>query len=152
MNFSTLKGLAIPEGNVTQITDESGNVIWKQAPAGANVKVTISNSGNYASMTQSPLVYLLIDGVRHNTAEEIIVPIGTVITCGISRQTSGSTTDGIYLNGTKVAYTSSSRYGASYDYTLTGDIDIVLSSGMTMSSGGGGMSQSFTAYIYITEL
>lgn len=29
MNFATLKGLTIPEGVVTQITDASGRVIWK---------------------------------------------------------------------------------------------------------------------------
>ena len=29
MNFATLQGLTIPEGNVTQITDASGNVLWK---------------------------------------------------------------------------------------------------------------------------
>ena len=28
MNFATLQGLTIPEGNVTQITDASGSVIW----------------------------------------------------------------------------------------------------------------------------
>lgn len=28
MNFATLKGLTIPDGNVTQITDASGRVIW----------------------------------------------------------------------------------------------------------------------------
>ena len=28
MNFANLKGLTIPEGNVTQITDASGRVIW----------------------------------------------------------------------------------------------------------------------------
>ena len=30
MNFATLQGLTIPEGAVTQIADESGNVIWKK--------------------------------------------------------------------------------------------------------------------------
>ena len=31
IDFSTLQGLAIPEGNVTQITDASGRVIWALA-------------------------------------------------------------------------------------------------------------------------
>ena len=31
MNFATLQGLTIPEGNVTQITDAYGNVLWKLA-------------------------------------------------------------------------------------------------------------------------
>ena len=37
MNFATLKGLTIPEGNVTQIADASGRVLWKSAPAGGVV-------------------------------------------------------------------------------------------------------------------
>jgi hypothetical protein len=32
MNFATLKGLTIPEGNVTKITDASGRVLWSAAP------------------------------------------------------------------------------------------------------------------------
>ena len=33
MNFATLKGLTIPEGVVTQITDASGRVLWSAKPA-----------------------------------------------------------------------------------------------------------------------
>lgn len=33
MNFSTLQGLTIPEGVVTQIADASGNVLWSAVPA-----------------------------------------------------------------------------------------------------------------------
>jgi hypothetical protein len=36
MNFSTLKELKIPEGNVTKITDASGKVLWEAEPT-ANV-------------------------------------------------------------------------------------------------------------------
>lgn len=34
IDFSTLKGLAIPEGSVTQIVDSSGNVLWKASSGG----------------------------------------------------------------------------------------------------------------------
>lgn len=37
MNFATLKGLTIPEGVVTQITDESGRVLWS-----STIKFTIN--------------------------------------------------------------------------------------------------------------
>ena len=37
MNFATLKGLTIPEGVVTQITDASGRVLWKSGPSVATV-------------------------------------------------------------------------------------------------------------------
>ena len=152
IDFATLKGVTIPEGNVTQITDASGAVLWKAAPSGANVKVTLENSGTFASMTSSNYAYFTLDGVRHAVAEELVVPIGTVITFGLTKPTGGSVTAGIYLNGAQVAYNTNDRYSASYVYTVTGDIEVKLCNGMTMSGGAGGMSQTFTAKIYITEL
>lgn len=43
MNFANLKGLKIPEGNVTQITDASGRVLWsvRKAPLPVGTPVTI---------------------------------------------------------------------------------------------------------------
>lgn len=38
MNFATLKGLTIPEGKVTKITDASGRVLWQ-----SGVPVTITS-------------------------------------------------------------------------------------------------------------
>lgn len=149
INFATLQGLTIPEGVVTQITDAAGNVLWEKAPAGANVKVTLNNGGMLASQTFSSYAYLYIDGEKHNAAEEIVVPIGTVITCYIDRQTSGSGTYGIYLNDTEVSYTANDRYHASYDYTVTGDIEIVLRSSMTMS--GATYYPIHEGFIHITE-
>lgn len=50
INFSTLKGLTITEGNVTQIADASGRVLWKQAPKSVTVilrpTADIENSQN----------------------------------------------------------------------------------------------------------
>ena len=153
IDFTTLKGLSIPEGEVSQIADASGMVLWKKAPSGANVKVTLNNGGNFASMTTSSYAYFTIDGVKHNIAEELVVPIGTVITFGVSRPTSGTVTAGIYLNGTVVSYTTSDRYGSTYAYTVMGDIEVVLRSSMTMTSGGGGgTTQLYEAIINITEL
>jgi hypothetical protein len=43
INFSTLKGLTIPEGVVTQITDASGSVLWS---AKRNAVVTITSECN----------------------------------------------------------------------------------------------------------
>ena len=72
IDFSTLQGLTIPEGVVTQIADASGRVLWKQAPSEATVTIT---GNGYSSATAT------INGVTYNTATTLVVPIGTVITC-----------------------------------------------------------------------
>lgn len=145
MNY---KGWAIPEGNVVKVEDAAGNVLWKQAPSGATVKVTVSNGGNFASMTNSPNIYLTIDGMGVNTAQELVVAIGTVIPCKCTAQTNQ-----IYLNGENVGAQIDS-YTFAYDYTVTGDVEIVLNSIMTMQGGGMGSAptQKTEANIYITEL
>ena len=33
IDFSKVKTITIPEGDVTKITDSSGNVIWQKQPA-----------------------------------------------------------------------------------------------------------------------
>lgn len=100
MNFATLKGLTIPEGNVTQITDASGRVLWKQAPSGA--KVSIVASGDFGAR-------VVIDGITYGTAStELTVPIGTVITCKA---------DQVRVGGNQVGATT-------YDYTVTGDVAV----------------------------
>lgn len=40
MDFDTVKGLTIPEGVVTQITDASGRVIWRANPEGVTKTIT----------------------------------------------------------------------------------------------------------------
>ena len=148
MNFSNVKNITIPEGKVTKIADSSGNVLWKQAPSGAKVKVTVKNSGMYASSDASIYTSLLIDGVNHNTTEEIVVPIGTVISCRIN--TSGySMSYSVKLNGTQVTYDTQNQYGTTYNYTVTGDVDIVIGSGAVMGQYG---PSQYTASINITEL
>jgi len=103
MNFSTLKGLTIPEGNVTQITDVNGNVLWKQAPSGATVTITL-NAGYEKDL-------ILIDGVYYGRQNaELTVPIGTVITV------KGATT--IYLNNIHQSF------GGDYNYTVIGNVGI----------------------------
>lgn len=105
IDFSTLKGLTIPEGAVTQITDAAGNVLWKQAPSEAKITI-IGNGGNYANV--------VIDGVTYNTAAEVTVPIGTVITPTIPSTAQGA---GVYYNFERVAVG---------DYIVSSDMTIVL--------------------------
>lgn len=52
MNFATLKGLTIPEGVVTQITDASGSVIWAVKSGGKVIlEVEKITSDTYAGET-----------------------------------------------------------------------------------------------------
>lgn len=48
MDFSTLKELKIPEGNVTKITDASGKVLWEAGPT-ANVFGVCWDTGNQST-------------------------------------------------------------------------------------------------------
>ena len=151
IDFSTLKSLAISEGNVTQI-ESGGVVLWKAAPSGATVKVTLENTNSFASMTHSPNAYISVNGVIHRTTEEFVVPIGTVIGCNCSKTMSENTTNtvGIYLNGAKVS--TEGQYSATYNYTVVGDVEIKLCNSLKMSGSGSSMRQDLTTYIYITEL
>lgn len=149
MNFATLKGLTIPEGNVTQITDASGNVLWKKAPSTANVKLKVQNGGNFSGMTESPNVGVTIDEVPYNSAQELVVPVGTVIMCVCS----AGNTNQIYLNGETVdTRKDAGRY--IYDYTVTGDVEITMGGSMSMQGGGYGTppTQVTSATIHIVEL
>lgn len=107
IDFSTLKGLTIPEGVVTQIADASGRVLWKSGPSEATV--TITKTGGLATA-----VFVTIDSVEYTTDAVITVPIGTVISC----TPSGS----VILNGQTVA----NGTGATYDYTVTKNVTINL--------------------------
>ena len=89
IDFSTLQGLTIPEGVVTQIADASGRVLWS-AVKKAKVALYFStyiNSDSFASDFVG-MAYVDIDGVRYTDdgssdnikVVEVNVPIGTVIT------------------------------------------------------------------------
>ena len=63
IDFSTLQGLTIPEGNVTQITDASGRVIWAvpvaSGPAVLEVeKITSNTYANSTSYSNEQFVLL----------------------------------------------------------------------------------------------
>lgn len=102
IDFSTLKGLTIPEGNVTQITDESGRVLWKAPPSAIIVNLICPDRrGN-----------VTIDGTKYVNAgtyealESITVGVqgyyGMVNSSPIVRPAF------VYLNNVQVAVTPSS--------------------------------------------
>lgn len=113
IDFSTLQGLTIPEGNVTQIADASGNVLWS-----AVEKATITIAGNGGAYAHA-----VIDGVTYNTATTVEVPIGTVISCVTDCYTGYTLTSTISVNYQAVA----SGVAVTYDYTVVSDATITLS-------------------------
>lgn len=52
MNFSTLKELKIPEGNVTKITDASGKVLWEAGPTANVFGVCWDTSNSSTALTR----------------------------------------------------------------------------------------------------
>lgn len=83
------------------------------APAGATVTI-IGNGGNYANV--------VIDGVTYNTAAEVVVPIGTAITCSVKSDNDAS--PGIIMrNFEQVACGVPS---AQHEYTVVSDVTIAL--------------------------
>lgn len=135
IDFSTLKELTIPEGNVTQITDASGNVLWKQAPSGATIAlIGDTGYGGHWGLTTS---YAEYNGTKYLAPEIIEAAIGDTILFRCAGAPNGCN---IYLNGNRVA----TGADANYSYTVSGDaeVDIQLQ--------GSGYTSSY--HMYITEL
>ena len=65
INFATLKALAIPEGNVTRITDASGRVLWKESGVEENVEPAVLEVAKITSDTYA--------GETTYTGEEFIL-------------------------------------------------------------------------------
>lgn len=127
INFSTLQGLTIPEGVVTQFADAAGNVLWS-----AVKKATITLSGT------SSASYADYNGTRYTVASTFEAAIGDTISlyCGDAPSTCA-----VYLNGTQVTYNLAS---VTYSYTVVGDATIEV------QRSGSGMSMQIK--MYITEI
>lgn len=143
IDFTTLKGLTIPEGNVTQIADANGNVLWKKAPSEATITIigdTSSTIGGLINVTIDGQIYTGTCGTV-----ELTVPIGTLVYCSATPNFSqaGRIYKGTsYIMGTVLA--DSAKGGttpATYTYEVAGDTKFTLN------------VASFTAnYVLITEL
>lgn len=126
INFATLKGLTIPEGNVTQITDASGNVLWS-----AVKKVIITLTGT------SQISYAEYKGTKYYYPSTFEAAVGDTITAFVGICPSSAS---IHLNGQQVA---SSLGSATYSYTVSRDA--------TFAYGIAGSAQSTQMYVNITE-
>lgn len=120
IDFSTLKGLTIPEGVVTQISDAIGRVLWSAAPKGVTVTIVVSDvyRGNCE---------ITIDGVIYTSAAIVTVPAGTRI--GIAALTDGDGRPRIYVKGAVVVSGEGSTDNwddCTYEYIAVRDTTITL--------------------------
>lgn len=112
MSFSAYKALAIPEGDVVQITDEAGNVLWSAVKA--LIVNVIRPSGSTGSVT--------IDGIEYTESGtyEALESI-TVSVQGIFAPSSHfMATAYVYINGVKVAETPTNPPLLDYSLALDG--------------------------------
>ena len=135
INFSTVKGITIPEGAVTKIEDASGIVLWC---AIKKAKVTIATNfygmnGDTASITVNSSEFFSPDPTNPDyktktwtaaVADEpnctIEIPVGSTIECTVSRD-KGNADSYISLNGTRVV-----SGAGTYVYTVVGDVMITI--------------------------
>lgn len=121
INFSTLKGLTIPEGNVTQIADASGRVLWS-AVENLTVTMTKANPSNVTAFIAYTIGINITDISEPGTYQ---VPAGTELRARIAhRATLTDVHPYVFFNGANVGTSISAYpdYGAEYDFTLTKDI------------------------------
>ena len=116
IDFSTLKGLTIPEGNVTKITDASGRVLWNADDGMRTVMIAGSGHASYC--------YVMIDGVKYTSTATLEVPVGTIITCYVHDKY-GANKQSLKVNGVELAKDAPS-YKFTYDYTVTSTRKIMV--------------------------
>lgn len=139
IDFSTLKGLTIPEGVVTQIADASGRVLWS---AVKNVTVTINEPDKYCYFqfdNEANLGNQLASGTYE-------VPEGTVLHCLIYPHSGSDDLEdcrsSIYVNGVEMAGEKlRGDEKLRYQYTITKNTTVYS----TFDSSNG-------SDIYITEI
>ena len=145
IDFSTIKGLAIPEGEVTKITDASGTVLWS---ANTKPRLTITSLCNgingdtawlritspepFNAFPDTPSWsatswFVFVWEGYNNTFE---LPIGVTIEC-IVEDTKQSERCFVKLNGVEVL----SETGT-YVYTINGDVTIHLEDKYEMGEYG----------------
>lgn len=138
IDFSTLQGLTISEGVVTQIADELGNVLWSADDGMRDITISIlsSNAVQYASIEVDGVVYGSTMG-----STVISVPVGTVAKCKVTKYNANATAS-IKLNGAVVVDGS-----GSYDHVITRKTTLGIIHMVSMVSG----SVTYNTTITITE-
>lgn len=133
MNFATLKGLTIPEGVVTQITDSDGTVLWS---AKRSAVVTITGkcegiNGDTARITVydgQSVVFTAEAWEEPNCTIEL--PIGSTIECYVT-DTKLSNRCYVSVNGVNVL-----TKPGTYIYTVTKDVAVYVADRYAMGEYG----------------
>lgn len=131
MDFSTLRGVTIPEGVVAQIADENGAVLWS-SKRNATVTITSTCNGIMGDTAHIKIVSEteIFEAYAYDMPNCIIeVPVGSTIECTVSRN-KGNADSSISLNGTKVLTE------GTYIYTITGNVTVDVSDRYTMGEYG----------------
>lgn len=145
MNFATLKGLSIPQGNVKQITKD-GVLLWSGDDGMRNITIIPQVSmAAYGSVTIDGTVYKP-SFVAKTT--ELVLPVDTNIKCHVrTYSVSASAESGaigkIVVNGNVVAQTNDT---IDYNYTVTKNASITIETLSTNGTLGG-----YYGLITITE-
>lgn len=139
IDFSTLKGLSIPEGVVKQITDANGRVLWS-----ASKPVNIHVTRNPAFSTDSTYANIAINGQVYDGSvdADVTVDAGSVIRCYVQTNTAGR--GGITVYGEGVTGSLAANSSATYDFIANADATITVSvlSVMTMKAGSVDIAES----------
>ena len=131
IDFSTVQGLTIPEGVVTQIADANGVVLWS-AKRMARVTITSVCNGIMGDTSHIKIVSdtVIFEAYAYDMPNLTIeVPIGTTIECTV-RRNKGNADSSISVNGTKVLTE------GTYIYTVTGNVAVDVSDRYSMGEYG----------------
>lgn len=135
MNFAKLKGLTIPEGKVTKIEDEGGNVLWNAVKMvkltvktsfggmdGDTASIIVDSSTPFAPDPSNPSYTTTSWTVQVSDEPDCTIEIaeGSTVECIVSRDKDNADSY-ISLNGTKVV----TGKGV-YLYTVTRDVIITI--------------------------
>lgn len=120
INFATLQGLTIPEGNVTEIKDASGRVLWKAIHGTSIVTIESDIAQAFEIYYRNPengFINYMIDAGTYE------LPNGTTLTMFVNPD--GGCCGSIELNYEDVASSGEEGKSVGYTYTLNGNITIL---------------------------
>lgn len=146
VDFSKLKGLTIPEGAVTQIADENGNVLWSgkktakiaitslcQGINGDTSSITVTSTEPFAPDPTNPshttTSWTAVCWEQPNCTIELLV--GSTIACAVRDTKTAERRCYVELNGTKVL-----SEAGTYVYTVTRDAAVHVTDKYAMGEYG----------------
>jgi hypothetical protein len=126
INFATLQGLTIPEGEVTQIADASGRVLWvvQSADVPIVLKVKTSYNDTYVGGTSRTEKFLLLD-IYPKTSNSVV------------NVTYGELTKTLTFSGTDAQQVYFGTFGGVSDGVTTPDTGTLIIEGGCIGVGNG---------------